>query len=52
MQPISDQEDPELDERLGEGKLVPTPCPVDHSRHALACKMQHEINAFLATDKK
>jgi fringe protein len=49
---FTDREDENLESRLGEGRLVPTTCPLDHSRHALVCKMQHELNYFLATDNK
>jgi len=48
---FTDADDTSLRSVLGEG-LVPTPCPPDHSRHALVCKMQHEFNAFLETKKK
>ena len=33
-------------------EMVETGCPSDHSRSALCCKMQAELDAFLDTDKR
>ena len=48
---FTDQEDAETQALTG-GHLVVTPCPSDHSRQALSCKMQAEFDAFLDTDKR
>ena len=48
---FTDQEDAETQGLTG-GHLVVTPCPSDHSRQALSCKMQAEFDAFLDTDKR
>lgn len=48
---FTDQEDKETQAMTG-GHLVVTPCPSDHSRQALSCKMQAEFDAFLDTDKR
>ena len=48
---FTDQEDTETSALTG-GHLVVTPCPSDHSRQALSCKMQAEFDAFLDTDKR
>ena len=48
---FTDQEDKKTSLLTG-GHLVVTPCPSDHSRQALSCKMQAEFDAFLDTDKR
>ena len=48
---FTDQEDAETQALTG-GHLVVTPCPSDHSRQALSCKMQAEFDAFLDTNKR
>jgi hypothetical protein len=37
---------------LAGGHLVPTPCAEDHSRQALCCKMQAELDLFLQSDRR
>ena len=46
---FSDSADPEVEERVRPGHLVTTRCPPDHSRQSLCCKMEAEIETFLAT---
>ena len=50
---FTDAEDAEVGGRVGAGHLVHTHCPPDHSRQALCCKMQAEIETFLSqSDRK
>ena len=48
---FTDESDPETAELAG-SHLVPTACADDHSRQALCCKMQAELDMFLKTDKR
>jgi len=48
---FTDEDDAEVRREVG-GQLVVTPCPSDHSRQALSCKMQYEFNHFLNTHHK
>lgn len=42
----------ELEKTVSPGHLVSTSCPSDHSRQSLCCKMQAEIETFLATTER
>ena len=46
---FTDSGDREVEERLSPGHLVTTSCPSDHSRQSLCCKMEAELETFLAT---
>jgi len=46
---FTDAADSEVEERVRPGHLVTTSCPSDHSRQSLCCKMEAEIETFLAT---
>ena len=48
---FTDEADPETKELAG-GHLVATKCASDHSRQALCCKMQAELELFLQSDKR
>lgn len=48
---LSGDDDARIVEALGD-RLVVTDCPSDHSRQALCCKMQKEIDIFLRSNKK
>jgi len=47
---FTDSEDPGLSEVTG-GHMVDTGCPQDHSRQALCCKMEAELQHFISSDK-
>jgi len=47
---FTDEADPETGALAGK-HLIPTPCSNDHSRQALCCKMQAELDMFLQSDK-
>ena len=48
---FTDEADKETKE-LADGHLVATKCASDHSRQALCCKMQAELELFLQSDKR
>ena len=48
---FTDEADPET-KKLAGGHLVATKCASDHSRQALCCKMQAELELFLQSDKR
>jgi len=47
---FTDEADPET-KKLAGGHLVATKCASDHSRQALCCKMQAELELFLQSEK-
>ena len=48
---FTDEADPET-KKLAGGHLVETRCASDHSRQALCCKMQAELELFLRSEKR
>ena len=48
---FTDEADPET-KKLAGGHLVATKCASDHSRQALCCKMQTELELFLQSEKR
>jgi len=46
---FTDADDDTISRRVGDGHLVNTGCPDDHSRTALSCKMEAELTAFLSS---